>query len=74
LTGREVLARMRRGDLPTIKGGYSEKSVFEDGAVASNDVMRRLRKLGLADPPQHTSVHCPWTLPGQPCPNHKEPR
>lgn len=63
LTGAQVLARMRRGDLPTIKGGYTEKSVFNDGAWASGQVMRRLRKEGLADPPAHTSVHSPWTLP-----------
>ena len=63
LTGAQVLARMKRGDLPYIRGGYTEKSGFDDGRWASGQVMRRLRKSGKVDPPAHSSVHSPWTLP-----------
>jgi len=63
LNGRQVLARMRRGDLPTLKGGYSSKVVFADGAVASNQVMTRLLRLGSVNYPRHTSVNSPFTLP-----------
>jgi hypothetical protein len=62
LTGREVLARMRRGDLPTLKGGYTEKSVFDDGRWVSHQVMRRLRQREVIDYPVGTSIRCTWTM------------
>ena len=62
LTGSQVLARMRRGDLPTLKGGYSYKAVFEDGTVVSHLVMRRLVRTGLVKYPVGTSISSPFTL------------
>lgn len=62
LNGRQVLARMRRGDLPTLKGGYTARSVFADGAVASHKVMHRLQKLGKINLPAKSSIYSPWTL------------
>lgn len=62
LNGRQVLARMRKGDLPTIKCGHTSKSVFSDGAEASHAVMTKLLRDNKIDPPKHASLHSPWTL------------
>lgn len=62
LTTVQIMARMRRGDLPTLKGGYSNKSMFEDGAVASHQTMTKLWRAGKIVPPIKTSVSSPWTL------------
>jgi hypothetical protein len=61
LTAGEVLARMKRGDLP-VKGGYCNTAHFSDGARASQPTMTRLLKKGLVNYPVGTSVNATWTL------------
>lgn len=60
LSGKEVLARMRRGDLPGSSGG--SKAVFDDGSWVSGPVMHKLVKAGLVDRPQGGSMSSPFTL------------
>ena len=65
LTRREVLARMRRGDLPTRGGGYTSALFFDDGARTTGQVGYRLVKDGLIEPPTGTSVYSVYTLTEQ---------
>lgn len=60
LSGREVLARMRRGDLPGSSGG--SYAMFDDGTWASGTVMHRLVKSGLVWRPVGGSMSSPFTL------------
>lgn len=55
-----ILARMRRGDLPTPTGGGG--AVFEDGARARHAALRELWRSGKIDPPAESSIYSPWTL------------
>lgn len=61
LTGREVISRMKKGDLPTYGGGYTEGGFFDDGVRAARGVMRRLRKAGKVEF-IGTSVSDRWKL------------
>lgn len=62
LTKAQVLARMRAGDLPTRAGGFTNTSVFGDGARAPSAVMTKLQRERKIDYPQGTSISCTWTL------------
>jgi hypothetical protein len=62
LTKNQVLARMRAGDLPTRAGGFTNTSVFGDGARAPSAVMTKLQRERKIDYPQGTSISCTWTL------------
>jgi hypothetical protein len=62
ITAAQVLARMKRGDLPTIAGGYTNKSIFEDGTRVSHKTMTSLHRAGKIEYPAKSSVYSPWTL------------
>lgn len=62
LTSRQVLARMRRGDMPQMVGAGGSTAVFDDGAKAGGQTMHRLEKEGHIDRPVGTSISCRWTL------------
>jgi hypothetical protein len=42
LTARQVVARMKRGDLPMGVGGYGDGAVFNDGARVLHRTMNGL--------------------------------
>jgi len=65
LTPRQVLARMRAGDLPTV-GCWDVAARWEDGTIASSRVMQELVKRGLVQRPKHTSIYAKWTLSSEP--------
>lgn len=62
MTRREVLSRMRRGDLPVRVGFGGYRAVFADGAKVTHDVMRRLVKDGLVEYPKATHIDAPYRL------------
>ncbi len=62
LTSAQVLKRMRRGDCPTLRGGYSDASGFDDGAIVRSQTMLKLFLKRLIDRPEGTSIHSRWTL------------
>jgi hypothetical protein len=62
LNSREVLARMKKGDLPHLRGGYTYDSAFEDGALVSHATMYSLMNQGLVERPEGTSITAKWTL------------
>lgn len=63
LTARQVLARMRRGDLPCHTGAGGFVAVFADGMKAGHQTMRKLEQDGLVDRPVGSSISSTWTLP-----------
>jgi hypothetical protein len=62
LTKAQVLARMRRGDLPTQGGGYTSALFFDDGARTTGTLGHQLVRTGVIDRPAKTSVHSRYTL------------
>lgn len=62
LTATMVLARMRRGDLPTPRGAGGFTACFADGALVKHQVMRKLEKAGKIERPQGGSMERPYTL------------
>lgn len=62
LTAKQVLSRMEQGQLPTLKGGYTSKAVFTDGATASHEVMVKLLKRGQVKAPAKSSIYSTFTL------------
>lgn len=61
LSSSQVLARMKKGDLPTVSGA-GQTITFEDGARVSPKVMHDLVLRGLVDKPKHGSIYSPYTL------------
>jgi hypothetical protein len=62
LTRAQVLARMKRGDLPQMVGAGGFVAVFDDGAKAGHQTMRGLEKSGFIERPVGTSISARWTL------------
>ncbi len=62
LTATAVLARMRRGDLPTPRGAGGFTACFADGALVKHQVIRKLEKAGKIERPQGGSMARPYTL------------
>ena len=61
LSGRQVVTRMRGGDLPINRWG-SGGMLFDDGSITSGMVSRRLVKSGVVVPPVGGSGLRPYTL------------
>ena len=59
-TRSQVLARMRKGDLPTRGGNWY--CFFNDGTKVDSRVMHQLVLDGKVNPPEHASVYSPFTL------------
>lgn len=62
LPATDVLARMRRGDLPTPRGAGGFTACFADGALVKPQVMRKLEQAGKIERPQGGSMARPYTL------------
>lgn len=62
LTMTQVVARMKRGELPVSMGGYSDACVFDDGGRVKHQTMNQLIKRGVVDRPVGTCVMNPFTL------------
>lgn len=52
LDEKGVKARLADGQLPVLDSSYSFKSLFQDGAEASHQVMSRIVHAGLLDVPK----------------------
>jgi hypothetical protein len=65
LTAPQVMARMKRGDLPHLRGGYTYDSAFDDGTLVSHATMRRLLKSGKIQIPYGSSISAKWSLTTQ---------
>lgn len=61
LNRKQVIARMRIGDLP-VSSDTGRLVHFDDDCVAKGKTMRQLQKDGFVYPPQGGSVYSPWTL------------
>lgn len=62
LNRAQVLARMKRGDLPQMVGAGGFVAVFDDGEKAGHQTMRGLEKSGYIERPIGSSVSARWTL------------
>lgn len=62
LTTAQVLKRMKAGDLPTLRGGYTDASVFDDGATVHGQTMHGLFKAGKIERPEGTSIYSRWKV------------
>lgn len=62
VTASGVLARMRRGDLPTPRGAGGFTACFEDGALVKPQTIRKLEQAGKIERPTGGSMARPYTL------------
>ena len=61
MTGKQVLARMRRGDMPAL-GCWDVAARFDDGAIVSTRVLRQLLKWGGVIRPPTLGIHSRYRL------------
>lgn len=62
LTARQVLARMKQGDLPSMVGAGGFTAVFDNGDRVGHQTMRGLENRRLVERPIGSSVTARWTL------------